>query len=187
MKKTTILSLLSIAGTIIFSGCDSFDYSGQNFPETPEETAIKIYWKDSEVDHDNLRIIGKGIYIASDSLDQFDIEENLADFARKHGADAVSVVKVQNIVQGLYERNEPVFEKAVKEETPETVETKKPVTKKKENVLGEKIQLKGEEHGVSKREIFVFFLKNKQEADKILSERDQKLEKKIEGNWNDRN
>ena len=177
MKKISSLLLAALSGAVILTcGCDSFEYSGQNFQALPEEAVVKIFWKEREVDHEQYRMIGKGIYTADDSLDRFDIEEKLADFAKEHGADAVSVVKVNKIIKGLQDRNETDFDKAAKAD-PEA----EPV---KDKVFGEEIQLKGEEHGVSKKEILVLFWKNKAEADKILAERDRKLGKQIDGNWN---
>ena len=185
MKKISSLILATLSGAVILTcGCDSFEYSGQNFPELPEEVAIKIFWKEREVDHDQFRMIGKGIYTADDSMDRFDIEEKLADYAREHGAEAVSVVKVNNITKGLQDRNEVNFDKEVKAEPKKDSKSDKKAEPPKDKVFGEEIQLRGEEHGVSKKEIFVIFWKNKAEADKILSEREKKLDKQIDGNWN---
>lgn len=90
----------------LFSGCVQVDYFGQSFDPTPETSPVEYYTSKSDIPAGKYRIIGRGTIATQLRVDKYDIREALIKAARKHGADAVASVSVNEVKVGVYPSDE---------------------------------------------------------------------------------
>lgn len=153
-------------------GCTRFDYYGQSFEPTGDDRQIKIAWNQADISPDEYRAIGRGVLSVSAHCDRFDIDEKLESYARSYGADAVSVIKVESVSRGVFERDEHDFDT-----------TKAPEPSPDDPTFGKEINPQAELHGRQEKDVYVRLWKNRADVEDILSKREAQLKKKMEGNW----
>ena len=102
--RTYLLAVLCCIGFL--TGCVQYDYVGQKFPAN-ENGAISFYDKESDVPRDQLLLIGR-MRIVYDTVPKiYDVKDDLLAKARAYGADAVSIVSQQKILENTVD--EPVL------------------------------------------------------------------------------
>ncbi len=111
MKKISSKFLPAVIATLaaLFSGCTSFDYVGQTFPETPYSVPIPMYMGKETVPPGVYSIIGRGVLTSRHSMDNYDLEEALSEEARARGADAYCVLGVKVERVGSFGREDDRF------------------------------------------------------------------------------
>ncbi len=169
IRSWRFLSVIMLLGV---AGCTRFDYYGQSFEKLDDDTQIKIAWNSADIDPDEYRSIGQGVLTVGARKDRFDIDEELEKYARRHGANAVSVIKVESVSRGVWEKDDFNFN------TQNTAEAAKD-----DPTFGKEIDPQKELHGRAEKDIYVRFWKNRSETDDILAKREVQLQKKAEGNW----
>ena len=187
MKKKTILFGMATWLLTIATGCSQLEYVGRNFDKLPEEAPIIFTWERSEIDPAQYMIVGHAILTVSGGEDRYGIEDELTEAARKHGADAVCVVNTQRVDKGLYDLDEDelFFAQGVKSDSA----LMKPVDvpPEEDKKWGPRTKLQGEYHGRKLIKVRAVFWKNRKEAEPLIRQQEELLERKAAGNWNGEN
>ncbi|MCQ2353448.1 MAG: hypothetical protein MJ033_08255 [Victivallaceae bacterium] len=187
MKKKTILFGMATWLLTIATGCSQLEYVGRNFDELPEEAPILFTWERSEIDPAQYMIVGHAILTVSGRNDRYGIEDELTEAARKHGADAVCVVNTRRVEAGLYDLDEDelFFAQGVKSDSALMKPVDMPPEEDKK--WGTHAKLQGEYHGRKLIKVRAVFWKNRKEAEPLLRQQEELLERKAAGNWNGEN
>lgn len=187
MKKKAIHFGLATLLLAMATGCSNLEYVGKNFDELPEEAPVIFTWERSEIDPAQYMIVGHAILTVSGGNDRYGIEDELTEAARKHGADAVCVVNTRRVEAGLYDLDEDelFFAQGIKSDSAlmKTV----PVPPEEDEKWGTHAKLQGEYHGRKLIKVRAVFWKNRKEAEPLLRQQGELLERKAAGNWNGEN
>lgn len=103
--KHALLFLLLLAA----AGCMNFDYVGQTFDGKGDSAVVNIIKGRQNIPADQYRIIGRGVLTGPVSTDDYDRLAELRSQARRHGADAVCIVKESVKAVGYYPRSDGAF------------------------------------------------------------------------------
>ncbi len=159
MKKWNAVFAALLAAA---AGCVDFQYSGQEFEPTPVSAPVTYYPERASLPRGQYGIIGKATIIAPQGTDGYDIQELLLTRAREYGADAVCLVKANDIRVGTYffSSDEFVSPKAYKQPAGE-----------QNAAWSTPVEIRGEQRNRHKVKVKALFLKKKEALAKILEER----------------
>lgn len=106
MKNRTVFSRvfrLMMTGVLpaFVAGCTSFDYVGRSFAPLPATEKVTIFHDRDAMQEGKYTMMGRGVLTVPADYDRYDIEEELGELAREHGAEAVLIVKVKSILRSF--------------------------------------------------------------------------------------
>jgi len=183
MKKISSRSLAVVIAVLtgMLSGCTSFKYVGQTFPEVPYSTPVPMYMSKAEVPAGTYAIMGRGVLLSRKSMDRYDLEEALSEEARSRGADAYCVLgtKVVHIGTFGYEDDSLMLPVSSDEAYVVSLDPNSNDPKSKRNSFGEYSDVDFGETVDTKQVNYrkeyqtrVLFLKDRVRLEAILQERD---------------
>jgi len=163
---------------LLCAGCVNVDYIGQTFDSIPEGTPVEYFDGRTHVPAGKYRIIGRAKISTLRNLDYYDIRELLVDEARKRGSDAVVLVKKKNVLRGIYQR-EPSFDPG-KDIAPALKSNNlTPDGRPLDIPVGGQVVIKGEHNYRSEIELYVLFLKDKDDLEQQLARRGRELDRLV--------
>lgn len=104
MRFCIVICAAIFLSAVLLSGCASFEYTGRSFESSGRDAVVAWHTDKNPVPSGVYRVIGRGVLkYKAGVLDMYDVEERLLNEARKRGADAVMIKKVQVSSVGSYD------------------------------------------------------------------------------------
>ena len=175
--KPLFSSFLTLLLCGLFSGCVQVDYFGQSFDPTPETSPVEYFTSRDEIPAGKYRIIGRGTIATEMRVDKYDIREALIEAARKHGADAVAAVSVNQVRVGIYPSDDnfdgsPTHPDRAESFNPSSSETA-------DKVFGKPAEVKGGAVARTETHVRALFLKDKATLEQIFARRGKGLDELV--------
>ena len=175
--KPWFSSFLALLLSGLFSGCVQVDYFGQSFDPTPETSPVEYFTSRNDIPAGKYRIIGRGTIATELDVDKYDIREALIETARKHGADAVAAVSVNEVQVGVYPPDED-FDGSPTH--PDRAESFNPSSSRTaDEVFGKPAELKGGVAARTETHVRALFLKDKAALEQIFARRGMELDELV--------
>lgn len=98
MKQLFLLMVFSVLA-VLLSGCASYDYDGETFEALTSNTPVTVWVSPEQYDGVRKKI-GVLKFVSRSGANAKEIRNDLRDYARKHGADAVMIVSMKRVKSG---------------------------------------------------------------------------------------
>ena len=172
--KPLFRSALTLLMCGLFSGCVQVDYFGQSFDPTPETSPVEYYTSRDAIPAGRYRIIGRGTIATEKRIDRYDIREALVEAARKHGADAVATVSVNQVRVGVYPKDENFDGSPTHPSRPDSINPSS--SRSTAELMPKPAELRSSRTFRTETRVRALFLKDKAELERIFARRGKELD-----------
>ena len=98
MKQLFLLMVFSLFAALL-TGCASYDYDGETFESLKSNTPVTVWVSPEQYDGVRKKI-GVLKFVSRSGANATEIRNDLRNYARKHGADAVMIVTMKRVKSG---------------------------------------------------------------------------------------
>ena len=113
-ENKIVLSVFVLSFAALFlTGCGSIQYDGISDSPLPSDAPVMVFYDKSQIGTNDFSVLGTAVLEASPNASRRDIQEKLIKFARKHGANGVLFISIDQVKASearedqIYNRNAP--------------------------------------------------------------------------------